>query len=141
MTNLQAAIGVAQTERFDDLVEAHRMIRDSYFDGLMDVPGIEFQGQADWARGSCWMIGIEVDESKFGMSRDQLRIELAKRGIETRTYFVPMHLQPLYYRPDEVYPKAEQLSRDGLYLPSSSTLTGEKIDYITSAVQEIYGSL
>src|SRR3990167_6338493 len=141
MTNLQAAIGVAQTERYDQLVARHQSLRNSYVEGLSTIPGLSFQPQADWASSSCWMIGIEVDESKFGMSRDQLRVELAKKGVETRTYFVPMHLQPLYYRPDEVYPKAEQLSRDGLYLPSSSTLTGEQIDYVTNALQEIYGSL
>src|SRR3990167_308453 len=86
MTNLQAAIGVAQTERFNELVYIHQMNRDSYFNELENVPGVLFQPQAEWAKSSCWMVGIEIDEEKFGMNRDHLRVKLADKGIETRTY-------------------------------------------------------
>lgn len=140
MTNLQAAIGLAQTERFDELVSYHKINREMY-SPLENIEGLSFQPEADWATSSWWMVGIEVNKSRFGFTRDELRIMLAQRGIETRTYFVPMHLQPLYYRPGERYPKAEQLSRDGLYLPSSSILVKHQIEEVVSSIQEIHESI
>jgi perosamine synthetase len=63
---------------------------------------------------------------------------LAERGIETRTFFIPMHLQPVYYADykGERYPVAEDLCRRGLYLPSASSLTGQEIEFVVRAVKE-----
>lgn len=74
------------------------------------------------------------------MSRDQLRTYLASYGIETRTFFIPMHLQPIYYRRYEPkrFPVAERLCGTGLYLPSASSLAEEVIDYITDAIRKAH---
>jgi len=133
MTNLQAAVGCAQTKRFDELVGYHKFMR-KYYEENLKVDGITFQPEADYATSSCWMIGIEVNKKITGYSRDQLRHKLAEYGVETRTYFVPMHLQPLYYN-GESYPKSEQLSRDGMYIPSSSTLSVDDMKYVIEKIK------
>jgi len=140
MTNLAAAVGLAQVERFDELVNAHRINAMEYITQLNSVDGITTPKEAYWAKNVYWMFGIVVNHKKFGMSRDKLRGFLADRGIETRTFFVPIHFQPYYYEQykGERYPIAESLSRDGMYLPSSSLLTKEQIKYICNAIKEAH---
>ena len=72
------------------------------------------------------------------MTRDELRHYLAKFGIETRTFFIPMHLQPIYYKKEYQgkFPVSEKLCAHGLYLPSSSALTTEKIEFITNKIKQ-----
>ena len=140
MTNLAAAVGLAQTERFDELVNAHRVNAFNYEYELRSINGITTPLEANWAKNVYWMFGILIDEQKFGMSRDELRGFLADRGIETRTFFVPIHFQPYYYEQykGERYPVAEQLCRDGMYLPSSSLLTHQEIERVCNTIKEAY---
>jgi len=137
MTNLQAAIGLAQTERLDELVEIRRTNAARYTAALSKVPGLTLPVERPWARNVYWMYGVLV-EDEYGISRDELRRRLARRGIETRTFFIPIHLQPIYYRHYEGrrYPVSEELCRRGLYLPSGATLTGTEIDYVCEMVRE-----
>ena len=93
--------------------------------------------EAAWARNVYWMYGILLDK-EFGLSRDELRARLARRGIETRTFFIPMHCQPIYfdqYR-GQRYPVAEDLCRRGLYLPSASSLTPDDIEVVVESIRE-----
>ncbi|MCB0159314.1 MAG: DegT/DnrJ/EryC1/StrS family aminotransferase, partial [Caldilineaceae bacterium] len=85
-----------------------------------------------------WMYGIQVDEEKFGMNRDQLRRVLADHGIETRTFFIPMHCQPVYWEAfkGQRYSVAEQLCRDGLYLPSATSLSLSEIEFVAEVIRE-----
>ena len=84
-----------------------------------------------------WMYGLFV-EDEFGISRDELRHRLAQRGIETRTFFIPIHLQPIYYNhfKGQKFPVAEELCFRGLYLPSASGLTTEEIRFVCQSVKE-----
>jgi len=137
MTNLQAAIGLAQTEQLETFVAARRAHAAQYTRLLKQIPGIVTPPEATWARNVYWMYGILLDE-EFGLSRDELRGRLARRGIETRTFFIPMHCQPVYfdqYR-GERYPVAEDLCRRGLYLPSASSLTPHDIEVVVGAIKE-----
>lgn len=137
MTNLQAAIGLAQTEQLEKFVAARRANAAYYTQLLRRIPGIVTPPEASWATNVFWMYGILL-EKEFGLTRDQLRQALARRGIETRTFFIPMHCQPIYfdhYR-GERYPVAEDLCRRGLYLPSASSLTREDIEAVVAAIQE-----
>ncbi len=137
MTNLQAAIGLAQTEQLEKFVVARRANAAYYTQLLRRIPGIVTPPEASWATNVFWMYGILL-EKEFGLTRDQLRQALARRGIETRTFFIPMHCQPIYfdhYR-GERYPVAEDLCRRGLYLPSASSLTREDIEAVVAAIQE-----
>ncbi len=137
MTNLQAAIGLAQTERLDELVEIRRTNAARYTAALSKIPGLTLPVERPWARNVYWMYGVLV-EDEFGIARDELRRRLARRGIETRTFFIPIHLQPIYYRLFEGrrYPVSEELCRRGLYLPSGATLAGTEIDYVCEMVRE-----
>lgn len=137
MTNLQAAIGLAQTEQLEKFVAARRANAAHYTRLLRQIPGIVTPPEASWATNVFWMYGILL-EKEFGLTRDQLRQALARRGVETRTFFIPMHCQPIYfdrYR-GERYPVAEDLCRRGLYLPSASGLTHEDIEAVVAAIRE-----
>jgi perosamine synthetase len=137
MTNLQAAIGLAQAEQMETFVESRRRNAAHYTRLLRQSPGITTPPEADWATNVFWMYGIML-EKELGLSRDALRQGLAKRGIETRTFFIPMHCQPIYfdqYR-GQRFPVAEDLCRRGMYLPSASNLTKEDIETVVDAVAE-----
>lgn len=139
MTNMQAAIGLAQTEQMAGFVENRRRNAALYTDYLKEIPGIVTPPEAGWAKNVFWMYSILV-EDEFGMTRDQLRAYLARHGIETRTFFIPMHLQPIYYETfkGQRYPVAEMLCQRGFYLPSASSLTAQQIKYITGMVRQAY---
>ena len=81
------------------------------------------------------MYGVLVEED-FGCSRDELRERLARRGIETRTFFIPIHLQPIYYRAyrGQTYPVADALCQKGMYLPSGATLSDADVDYVAESL-------
>jgi perosamine synthetase len=135
MTNLQAAIGLAQLERFGELVERRRHHAQRYREELAGIAGLGLPPALEG--GVNWMFGITL-EGEFPIGRDELRRDLAARGIETRTFFVPLHLQPVHrlrFR-GQRYPVAERLCTSGLYLPSGPGLTQADIDYVAAAIRE-----
>lgn len=137
MTNLTAAVGLAQTEQYDKLVAARIQHAKYYIKNLAKVKGIKFPRTAPWAKNAYWMFGFEV-MPEFGMTRDKLRQFLAKEGIESRTFFVPLHLQPYYYHENkgEIFPNAECLSERGLYIPSASNLTEKQMDRVIRVIKK-----
>jgi perosamine synthetase len=139
MTNLQAAVGLAQVEQMDQFVENRRRNAALYTRLLDQIPGIVTPPEAEWAKNVFWMYSILV-EDEFGMDRDQLRAYLARYGIETRTFFIPMHLQPIYYEAfkGQRYPVSEMLCQRGFYLPSASSLTTEQVPHIVDIVRQAY---
>jgi len=139
MTNMQAAVGLAQTEQMESFVEARRTNAARYTAALSQIPGIVTPPEAEWVKNVFWMYSVLV-EDEFGMTRDGLRAYLADHGIETRTFFIPMHLQPIYYQAykGQRYPVAEMLCQRGFYLPSASSLTAHEIDYITDMVNRAH---
>lgn len=140
MTNVQAAIGLAQLERVDEYVDRRRDHARRYGELLRDVEGLSLPVERPWAKNVYWMYGMLVD-SAFGCSRDALMHQLAARGVETRTFFIPMHEQPLFHKmglfADDVLPVASDLGRRGLYLPSSTGLSDDEILYVVEAIREI----
>lgn len=138
MTNLQAAVGLAQVEQLDGFVASRRRNAAEYNCRLHGIPGIRTPAEAPWAKNVYWMYGIMVDEAEYGMSRDALRQVLADHGIETRTFFIPMHCQPVYWQQfkGERYPVAEDLCKRGFYLPSASSLSLDEIEYVAGVIRE-----
>jgi len=135
MTSLQAAVGVAQTERLAELVAQRRAMAALYRNCLQHVPGLTLPGELPGVKSVFWMYGLLI-ESDFGCRRDELRDRLARIGIETRTFFVPVHLQPVcftHYDPS-LYPVADALCVKGMYLPSSAGVSEAEIRYIADAV-------
>jgi perosamine synthetase len=137
MTNLTAAVGLAQTEQYHKLVKTRIDHARYYMKMLAKVPGIKFPRTAPWAKNAYWMFGFEV-LPQFGMNRDELREYMAKNGIETRTYFVPLNLQPYYYRfnKGKKFPMAERLSQTGLYIPSASSLTKLQMNRVVKVIKD-----
>jgi len=98
MTNLQAAVGVAQLKKLDEFVEKKRRIAKWYAEGLKDLAEkglITLHPEMEWAKCVYWMYSILVEE-KAGVNRDELMRKLKENGIETRPFFVPMHILPMY---------------------------------------------
>ena len=136
MSGLQAALGISQLERADELVEKKRVnakFYNSFLKELADEGKITLPPEKPWAKNVYWMYSILIEPS-FGVSRDELMKLLAKDGIETRTMFIPMHQQPIYKEKDS-YPVADMLSQKGLNLPSSTMLKPEEIMYICEKIK------
>lgn len=126
MTNLQAAVGVAQLKKWDRFVEKKREIAKFYSEGLKELEEeglITLHPEMPWAKCVYWMYCILV-EDKFGTSRDDLMKKLEVKGIETRPFFYPMHVMPPY-KNNDIFPVAEAIARKGVNLPSSVGLKEE----------------
>ena len=137
ITNVQAAIGLAQVERLNELVARRRENAALYSLLLADVPGIVRPPQAADVENTFWMYSVLVRKA-FGMSRDGLRRFLAGEGIETRTFFIPIHFQPIYYNffKGQRFPVAESLCKEGFYYPSSASLTDDDIHFVAEITRQ-----
>ena len=139
LTNLQAALGVGQIERMEEIVSRKRAIAASYAGILKDVPGIQLPVEEPWAKNVYWVYGFLLDAA-LGMNAVQLAERLRERGIETRPFFLGMHEQPVFQKMGlfrgEQYPAAEHLARQGLYIPSGLSITDEQITAVVTAVRE-----
>ena len=133
MTNIQAAIGLAQFERIDQYVRMRRENAELYNSLLKDVPGIALPVERPNVKNVYWMYSILIDK-KLGMGRKKFMEKLKSKGIDTRTFFIPLHDQPIFkkmgYASRKYYPVAEDIARRGLYLPSGSGLKKREIEYI-----------
>ena len=137
MSNLQAAVGLAQLERIEELIAIKRGNAGLYCRYLRDVQGITLPKEEPYARSVYWMFGILVEDD-FGISKDELRKQLARKGIETRNFFIPMHLQPIYAKKCRGhFPVSEELCRKGLYLPSGFGLKEKDIRFIARSIKEV----
>ncbi len=141
MTNIQAAIGLAQLEQIDVLLAARKRNAALYNQRLRSLPGIALPPQKPWAANVYWMYGILVDADRFGVRRDDFMLALQKKAIETRSFFYPMHRQPAFLESglfsDGRYPVADRLAEQGLYLPSGSGLSEAQIDTVCKSIEEI----
>lgn len=137
MTNLQAAIGLAQTENLEELVNKRIRNAQIYNSYLKNVEGITLPPYTRHVKNVYWMYTILIEDS-FGIPAIKLRYFLAKHGIETRSFFIPLHLQPIYYHKSfkNKFPVAEKIFKKGFYLPSSSHLTKKEIRYVVEKIKE-----
>lgn len=139
LTNIQAALGVAQLERIDKIVRRKREIAAVYSAGLAGIRGLLLPPEEPWARSVFWMYGVVLDEARR-LDAAALAERLLERGVETRPFFLGMHEQPALQRlglfRDERHPVAERLARQGLYLPSGLALTDEQVETVCAAVRE-----
>jgi perosamine synthetase len=145
LTNIQAAIGLAQVETAAAKVNKRREIAAAYTERLRDVPGITTPYEAEWAKSTYWMYGLLIDESEFGCDRQQVAARLAEQGVDTRDFFFPLHRQPVYRDgndprypdTDGDYPVSDDLYARGLYLPSGLGLSIEQIDYVADTLKKL----
>ncbi len=135
MTNIQAALGVAQLERIEELVAIRVRNATHYNRRLSEVAGLTLPPCAEWAENVYWMYTVLVEED-YGLDRDTLMARLRQRGIETRPVFYPIHTMPMYAG-GQRFPVAEELGRKGVNLPSGATLTPEQVDAVCDALVEL----
>ncbi|MRR16573.1 MAG: DegT/DnrJ/EryC1/StrS family aminotransferase [Deltaproteobacteria bacterium] len=144
LTNLQAAIGLGQLERMDEIVAKKRWMGKAYTERLQDIGTLQLPVEETWAKQVFWMYGIVIDE-RTGPTATRLAQDLKERGVETRPFFLGMHEQPVFRGmglfQKEAYPVAERIARQGLYLPSGLSLTMEQLNYVCEMVGECLNSL
>ena len=135
MTNVAAAIGLAQLEKIEWHLRRRQEIADQYALYLKDISDITFQSRKSWAHNVFWMNSIVLKDISV-VSRDDIMSSLNEDGIETRPFFHPMHTLPMYcdQNKGKVFPIAEYLSTRGINLPSSATLKKDDLSYICDSL-------
>jgi len=134
MTNICAAIGLAQLEQADEFIRKKRQIAGWYKDGVSGLP-VEILGEADEAFSTYWMVSILT---KCAEERDTLRKHLATHGVETRPLFSPVHTMPMYSAKFQRHPVAEDLGWRGINLPSFPDLSRDNVNYIIQMLHNFY---
>ncbi|MGZ6346577.1 MAG: DegT/DnrJ/EryC1/StrS family aminotransferase [Anaerolineales bacterium] len=139
MTNIQAALGLAQVENVDTAIRQKRWMGQEYTERLSRFKSLQLPVEEAWAKNVYWMYGLVLDKST-GMTAEDFAKRLAARGIMTRPFFLGMHEQPVFLSrglfSGEHYPVAENIARQGLYLPSGLSLTAGQLDEVCNIVGE-----
>jgi perosamine synthetase len=137
LTNVLAAMGVAQMEVVDEYIEKKRAIATRYAEGLRDVPGITLMSEAPWARSVFWLYTILVDERAYGMDSRALLRALGERKIQSRPLWQPLHLSGAHRGESRTAcPMAERLNVEALSLPCSVGLTEGEQARVIAAIRE-----
>jgi perosamine synthetase len=137
LTNLQAALGCAQLEKFDAFLARKLAIAEAYRKRLARIDGIQLPAKLPGCVNSYWAFSFIADMRRFGLTRDAFMARLAGAGIETRPLFYPLHEMPPYrgYTQGREFPHTSRLSANGLSLPSAVTLSDAAIDYICGVIE------
>ncbi|HZS48612.1 MAG TPA: DegT/DnrJ/EryC1/StrS family aminotransferase [Blastocatellia bacterium] len=132
MTNIQAALGLAQMSRLDAVIEHRRNLASWYKQHLSDLDDIRFQDSVPDSEPVYWMIALCLDRWKTYEQRDEVMAELALHGIETRPMFYPLNEMPACanFPRSKSLDNAARIARSGIVLPSGPTLTEEDVAYI-----------
>jgi perosamine synthetase len=134
MTNIQAAIGLAQMERVEGFLQRRVEIGRRYREGLGAVPGIVHPPSANWADRIYWLYCIEVEAG----TRDSLMNKLRKAGIDTRAVFPPLNVQPAFgSEPAGRHPVGESYAARGICLPTSNGMTDGEIDRVVNEIAAV----
>jgi perosamine synthetase len=143
LSNVQAAIGLAQIEAIEDHLIRKRRIAALYDQHLPKIAGLRLPVERPGVRNAYWMYGIVLDDS-IPFDAAALAVRLKMQGVDTRPFFLGMHEQPALRERNlfagESYPVAERLARRGLYLPTGPRLTEQQIARVSSAVQKCLAS-
>jgi pyridoxal phosphate-dependent aminotransferase EpsN len=138
LSNVLAAIGIAQLDLLDQRVQQRRRNFDFYLRRLGQLPGISFQPMSDQGRSNHWLTVIRIDPAEFGKNCEEVRLALEDENIESRRVWVPLHKQPTFascrYRGGRV---AESIFADGLCLPSGSNLTEVDLDHVCGRIEQM----
>jgi perosamine synthetase len=129
MTNIQAAIGVAQLENIDWNLKRRRLVAawyEKHLSGLKDF--IELPQEMPWGKKAFWICNVFLKDG--GTERDEVMRRLEEAGVETRPVFYPVHLMPPYREPEGSYPVAERIGARGISLPTHCSLKEEDVAYI-----------
>lgn len=142
MTNMQAALGVAQLERLDEFVARKRRMGAVYKQLLSDVAGLQLPLiHTDYAENIYWVFGLVISD-EIDVTAEEAMKRLAAKGIGCRPFFYPMHQQPVLRNmglfAHESLPVSERLYKKGFYIPSGMALTEEQMNIVAHAVKEVF---
>jgi perosamine synthetase len=160
MTNIQAAVGLAQLEYIDKTIRRKVGMAKQYSKAL-EGPPLQLPIEREWAKNVIWMYAVLLKENKSTRSyfeKDwstlspdhyakwpsyRIMDKLSQKGIETRPFFIGMHEQPVFRKQgffkNESYPVTERIARTGFYLPSGQAITDTQISEVSSALKEVTG--
>ena len=145
LTNVQAAIGLAQAEKLQEKVVRKREIAHWYAEAFAGVADVELPWEAPGAKNVYWMYGVKLGDS-FRRGRDGVMALMKEKGVETRAFFCPMHRQPVFAGrnplfPDTSgdYPVSDDLWKRGLYLPSGLGLTRAQVREVAATLAACRG--
>jgi perosamine synthetase len=141
MSNLQAAVGIAQLARLDETIKRKREMGRRYTTCLTDCDQVQLpQAATDYAENIYWVFGVVLNDAVPGEAA-RIMERLKAKGIGTRPFFWPLHRQPVFMEKGlfagDQFPAAERLGRRGFYLPSGLALTAEQIDQVAQTLQEV----
>lgn len=140
LTSLQAALGLGQLRHIDEFLSIKRHMATLYTKYLQDIPGLQTPVVRDWAEHVYWMYAITIDETKFGMSKDDLRAKLLEHGVDTRDFFYPPSAQPILrgLSSTDRFPVTESIAQSGLYLPSGLAIKDAQIKTVCETIRSIW---
>jgi perosamine synthetase len=136
MTNIQAAMGLAQLENVQRHIDMRRHNAALYTERLRNVQGLTLPPELPGYKNTYWMYSLLAETPEM---RDGLTAFLADHDIGTRTFFIPMHRQVMMYDTPGRYPIAESIYKRGFYLPSGTGLTEAEIDTVCNTIKEFMG--
>lgn len=140
MTNLQAAIGCAQIQKIEKIIDKKRKIAQYYNENLKDIDGLQLPVEKSYARNVYWMYHVVINQES-GVSRDVLMKKLTDCGIETREAFIPYNMQEVFIRKGWVRgdecPNANYAAKNGFYIPSGALLSEKELEYIVTTIKRL----
>lgn len=141
MTNMQAALGVAQLEQIDKVVEKKRHIGNAYNELLKDIDVINLPiVQTNYCKNIYWVYAITLKDN-YSKTAKEIMLELGKYKIGTRPFFYPMHKQPVFNKMGlflhDKLPNSEKLYQNGFYIPSGMALTKEQMIEVSEALHKV----
>lgn len=139
MTNVEAAIGLAQLEKISWHMEQRKRVANHYKRRFHRHASIQVQPEMPYATNSYWMTSIVLTGET--PTRDDVMAKMLERGVETRPFFYPMHILPMYqeYAIGQSFPVADQVSAHGINLPSFGSITDSELDYVCDSLLDIIG--
>lgn len=139
LTNLQAAVGLAQLERIETFIGRKLELASWYRQRLSRLEGLLLPVERPDTRNIFWLYSVVIESSRAGLDRDELMGRLLLSGIETRPFFHPLHQMPPYRRfaGPGAYPNSEWLAANGLSLPSAVTMDEKDVEYVTDEIQRV----
>ncbi|NHZ85951.1 MAG: aminotransferase class I/II-fold pyridoxal phosphate-dependent enzyme [Planctomycetia bacterium] len=142
LSNIQAAVGLAQLEQLDKSIIRKREIGMRYLNNLNDLSGVQLsQLKTEYAENIFWVFGIVLLDEKYPNAASLMDI-LKIKNIGTRPFFWPMHEQPVFHKmglfQNESHPNAENIARNGFYIPSGLAITDDQIDFVSETLLELF---
>jgi len=135
MTNIQAALGLAQLERINEIIQKKREIFRWYQECLKDLKGVKLNPEKEWAKNVYWMVCL-VNENFDEEKRDEFMKKLKEKGIDTRPFFYPCSMMPMYKKDEFVNCIAYEIYQKGINLPSGYNLKEEDVKWIAKVIIE-----